>query len=295
MVTMDEAKTELQNAISAIDSYIDVILSDIIKYRLNRVNASKTILNWLRTKFLDNWTLSYSQKTIHRKKVAVAKGSITSAEAIPPELKFNYNAEVGGYTTLQHEEGTIDVPQVDVFVFEPPSYDDFLHSFSKQVFEDVLLARFALGVNISEAPDYENAFGKYYRLRFDGEVVEENSMTLYDGKAIVFAGVTLILHTFYWKVRQVFRRYLTIDDTQQLFQCWIARGKYEVEVHAPTGTTYPSTVDAVWLSFETDYAGDVTWYAAGREFAKGVLSNSMYVKDVLIVIWNGTPEVFELN
>ena len=295
MVTIDEAKTELQNAINSIDSYIDAILSDLIKYRLNRVQASKLILEKLRTKYLNSWSLSYAQKQIHKMKVALSKGSITSAEALPPSLKFNYNSEVGGYSTLTHETGTIDVPQVPVFVFETPSVDDFLHSFSKQVFEDILLARFALDVNIDETPDYENAYGKYYRLRFDGEVVEENSMTLYDGKAIVFSGTTLVLHTFYWKVRQVFRKYLTIDGASKLFQCWIARGTYEVEVFTPTGSSYPSSLDATWISFETDYEGDVTWYGAGREFKKGVLQDSLYVKDVLMVIWNGTPHVFELN
>ena len=295
MVSFDDAKTELQNAINSIDSYIDAILSDLIKYRLNRVQASKLILEKLRTKYLNSWSLSYAQKQIHKMKVALSKGSITSAEALPPSLKFNYNSEVGGYSTLTHETGTIDVPQVPVFVFETPSVDDFLHSFSKQVFEDVLLARFALDANIDETPDYENSYGKYYRLQFDGEVVEENSMTTYSGKAIVFSGVTLVLGTFYWKVRQVFRRRLTVDGATKLFQCWIARGTYEVEVYAPTGSSYPSVIDAMWLSFETDANIDVTWYGAGREFKKGVLSDTFYVKDVLVVIWNGTPEIFELN
>jgi len=295
MVTMDEAKTELQNAISAIDSYIDVILSDIIKYRLNRVNASKTILNWLRTKFLDNWSLSYSQKTIHRKKVAVAKGSITSAEAIPPSLSFKYNGEVGGYMTLQHEEGSIDVPQVDVFKFEPPSYDDFLHSFSKQVFEDVLLVRLPIEADVSEAPDYQNAFGKYYKLPFRSETIAGGTLEAYDGKAIVFAGATLVLHKMTVKVIQTFRRELTIADTMYYFQCAIGRGKYEVEVYAPTGTSYPSVIDAVWLNFSTDYQEDFVWYAVGRELNRGTQQDSLWIKDVLIVIWNGTPEVFELN
>ena len=73
MVSFDDAKTELQNAINSIDSYIDAILSDLIKYRLNRVQASKLILEKLRTKYLDVRTLSYAQKQIHKMKVALAE------------------------------------------------------------------------------------------------------------------------------------------------------------------------------------------------------------------------------
>ena len=295
MVTMDEAKTELQNAIDVIDGYVDAILQDLIKYRLNRVQASKLILEKLRTKYLNSWSLSYAQKQIHKMKVALAKGSITSAEALPPSLKFNYNGEVGGYSTLTHESGTIDVPQIDVFVFEPPVVDDFLHSFSKQVFQDVLLVRFPLAAEVDEPPDYENAFGKYYRLQFSSEDITGGELTAYDGKAIVFSGVTLILHTFKSKVLQTFRRLLNIGGTDYYFQCMISRGKYEVEVYAPTGSSYTSTIDAVWIHFSTDYQEDFVWYSMGREFGRGTQQDSLWIKDILVVIWNGTPQVFELN
>jgi len=270
MVTYDEAKNQIQLTLSTIDGYKNTLISDIIKWRFKRVEASKLILQKFREKFLEPWKLSYEQGVIHKHKVLIKKGELRASTATLPSLKASYNAEVGGYSTLQHEEGTIDVPQVPVFVFEPAPIEGFLLEHSKEVLSCALLVRFKKDTNIAETPDYENAYGKYYRLPYGIEMEGKGEITDFSGKIIPFGGVKIILDTFEFYALNFFKRDLTIEGSKYFFQVKISRGRYKATIIDEAGTGRETTIDCAMIEALTDYDGDVTWIIGGREYSKGV-------------------------
>ena len=270
MVTYDEAKTQIQNTLSAIDGYKSTLISDIIKWRFNRVEASKLIVQKFREKFLTPWSISYEQGIVHKHKVLIKKGDLIASTVQTPSLKASYNAEVGGYSTLQHEEGSINVPQVPVFVFEAAPIEGFLLEHSKEVLSCALLVRFKKDTNIAETPDYENAYAKYFRLPYVTEIEGAGNIADFSGKAIPFGGVKIILDTFEFYALNFFKRDLTINGSSYFFQVKISRGRYKCKIIDETGTERESYIESAIVETLTDYDGDVTFVIGGREYSKGV-------------------------
>jgi len=295
MVALEDAKRQINEALATIDGYAKQIISDIIKWRLKRVEASRLVLQKFREKFLDNWQLTYKQKDIHKRKVVLSKGNIEAKSAILPSIQLAYNADVGKYMTLEHEEGTIGVPHVDVFVYEPIPIDNLFIEYSKQIMRDAILLKFAVDTDIAEEPDYKNDYAKYYRLNFIEEKYFFGWIGDYSGKPLPLAGVEISFDRYWIRYYTLFGRNLTIAGSQYEFKCYIYRGSLDFNMKAPDGTVSKSRTDAIAVEFITNYDADFSWVASGREFDRGETKDTNLVKHVLIMYWNGTMFIHELN
>ena len=126
MTSFDEVKEKIAQVKEKIDGYATALLSDIIKWRLNRVNAAARALSEFKDKVLGRWQLSYEQRDVFNRMAVVRKGDVAPSEVRRPRLVLSYNPDVGGYTELLTEQGRLLVPYVPKFVQVPYLIDKFI-------------------------------------------------------------------------------------------------------------------------------------------------------------------------
>jgi len=290
-----QAKQAIQDAINTINSYIQSLLSDILKWRLNRVNANKAVLSAFRTKVLESWQLNYEQIEMHGKRVGLRKGSLAPARASLPKLSFNYNAEVGGKMSLNIEEGTIDVPSVPVFIYEQVATPKMIRDLTAESSRQVIVVRIPYDVD-TETPDFEDANFKYFSIPFSESVLVDLQETDYDGKTIMVSGQLLTLHTFKYNNIYTFNRDITIGGYNYGFTVQVKHGTWNVDAEYYTGTTKNVDIEALLITCVTSYTEDFNWVIGGRVFGRGQeTALGTYKKDLALIVWMATYHIIELN
>jgi len=153
VTSFDEVKEKIAQVKEKIDGYATALLSDIIKWRLNRVNAAARALSEFKDKVLSRWELSYEQRDVYNKMAVVRKGDVAPLELRRPRVFLSYNPDVGGYTELMTEQGRLLVPYVPKFVQVPYIMDRFIDDVINKEEEANVFVLWRDVSDITESPD----------------------------------------------------------------------------------------------------------------------------------------------
>ena len=285
MVTLDEA-------IQEIDSYIQTIIQDMINFRAKRLDASIKVLNKLK-EVMDTVLYTYRIGQLYDKAIKIERPAFKQFDIVKPSLQLKYT---GSKTRLYTDGAYIDVPSVPIFLFEPVSSGYALMNASTEQIRRSISFKFPITTNIAEEPDMENAYGKYYFPDFSGWSFQYTESTIYAGKKITLMGMIMSIDKILVYQYYVFQRKLTIDGTEYLFAIDVNFGK----VIATTTTVQGQEVENVeypctWFEFLTDYPGDVSAILYGNEYTRGPLQGELYVRDVLMVFFDSSAIMYQLN
>jgi len=285
MVTLDET-------ISEIGSYIQTIIQDMINFRSKRLDASIKVLNKLK-EVMDAVLYTYRLGELYDKAIKIERPAFKQYDVVKPSLQLKYT---GGKTRLYTDSAYIDVPSVPVFVFEPVSSGYAIMNASTEQLRRNISLKFPITTNIAEEPDMENAFGKYYFPDFAGWSFHYTSNTFYAGKKVTLMGMIMSINAILVYQYYVFQRKLTIDGVEYLFAIDVNFGK----VIATTTTVQGQEIENVeypcsWFELLTDYPGDVSVILYGNEYTRGPLQGEMYVRDILMVFFDSSAVMYQLN
>jgi len=285
MVTLDEAITK-------VDSYINELIKDIILFRKKRIEASEKVLSKL-SELMDKTTYLYRLGELYDKVIKVEKTGIGQADITRPRITLSYT---GGKTPLTYNGYAIEVPSVPVFIWEPKKPDLVAHEAGIEAIRRNVVVKFPIEADVEEPSDFENTFGKYYFLEIAGWSHDYIPTTEYAGKKITMMGMIMEINTIAIYQYYLLQRQLTVDGNTYFFNVNPKFGKVIGTTTTVAGAEvsdveYPCTL----FTFFTDYGGDCSAIIFGNEYTRGPPADSGYIRDILLVYFNGTPIMFLLR
>jgi len=155
-----------------------------------------------------------------------------------------------------------------------------------------------VNVNVKEEPFIENALGKYYLLDLYAYSYEYTDIDLYAGKLISVHGIVYELDNIKIQHRVYFRRFLTINGTQYLFNVWLGFGKILGKQYVSPSTTFENIeVPCTFISFLTEYTGESSIIIFGNEYTSKSYETGVsgQTRDILLVFTEGETIAFQLN
>jgi len=281
----------LEESISYIDSLIQQIIQDMFNFRQKRLEASKKVLEQLKT-LMDTTNLIYRLGELYDRVVKVEHPLSGLSDISRPRLKIQYT---GDKMPIWVDYEAILLPEVPPFEYEYKEEGKAELKMSIETLRDNVLIRFPISANVSETPDIEDETGKYYYFNFSTITEAEDVWTIYAGKRIAISGLALeVSEIRTWKSYN-FIRLLTIGGTQYNFQFSLRVGKiigyyYIASPNYIDNCEFPCTM----FSFFTNYPDEVSYLIFGQDFPKGKLSNDLYSLDVLGVLMNGRYVLYNL-
>jgi len=295
MVTFEEAKQKISDVINKIDGYIQALLNDIVTWRLNRINGAVKALSEFRTKVLDNWALNYEQKTVFDKMATIRKGELAPATLTKPSLSFSYNADIGGWTELVTEEGTMKVPYVPKFVQVPYILDTLTDEVIKKFtnMNIYLIVKDLTGIvespditrNIEPSPLY------YYKIpiysRSYVSTLHDFGVTykiVHEDKVISFSQMYLSLYEEY-------KRTLAIAGESREMLVQVYRGQLSCTVDGQTDVKLEGALIAI--SFPTSRESAVEIF--NKQIGLKTDDNIMYYRKLVIVRMRNLWYLYEVD
>ncbi len=276
----------IQEAIDYIDSLIETIVSDMIFFRSKRLEASQKFLDKLK-ELMGLTTYTYRLGDLLDKAVKVETDRLKHFDLTKPSLKIRYK---GQYTRLWLNGNYIDVPEVPIFVFETKNTDRAIHEMGISMIERNLWIKFPVDANVSEEPNVENAYGKYYKLVYVGPAFEYKAVETYVGKKLAILGFAFQIDSILSYHSYKFERILTIDGEMHPFDLYIYFGKIVGQRYIDPKVTitdieYPCT----FIEMFTTYGGTHSYIFFGNEVTAGEKKDNYYERDVLIIYAVGRP------
>jgi len=282
----------IDETISKIDTYIQNIINDMINFRTKRVEASSKILDKLKT-LMDQVSYIYRLGELFDKAVKVETESLRQYDLSRPRLKISYK---GAKTDLFYNGNYISVPTVPVFVFETKKAEDLSLEMTAEALRRNIMLKFPIDANISEPPDMENAYGKYYLLDYMGFTYYYAEVTRFAGKKVTMMGMIMSIDKILYYLTYVFGRDLTIDGSTYSFRVSIHVGKIIATTTTVQGTEVPGVeYPCTYFELLDKYGGDFSYIVFGNEYTPGPEYVGWYTRNVLLVYFNGTPVMFILD
>lgn len=282
----------IQDAINYIDSLIETIISDMILFRKKRLEASQKVLDKLK-ELMSLTTYTYRLGDLLDKAVKVETDRLKHFDLTKPSLKIRYT---GSKTRLWLNGNYVDVPEVPIFVFETKNPDRAIHEMGISMVERNIWIKFPVDTNISEEPNMENAYGKYYKLTYIGPAFEYLTIDYLAGKKLAIFGFAFELDVIYSYHSYKFERILTIDGEMHPFDMYVYYGKLIGKRYIDPKTTienleYPCTL----IEMFTTYSGTHSYIFFGNEVTRGPKKDSYYKRTVLFIYAVDKPIFFVLE
>ena len=284
MVSVNEAKQK-------IDYYIKRIVEDIILFRKKRVDASAKILGKLE-ELMNKTSYLYRLGELYDKVIKVEKTDVTQADISRPKIQLRY---VGAKTTLTYNGYAIDVPSIPVFIYEAKKPDVVAHEAGIELLQKNTLIKLPVTVNVAEEPNIENAYGKYFNTELAGWSHDYVTVTIYAGRKLTAMGMIMSIQEIDVFQTYILQRSLTINGTSYAFAVSCKFGKVIATTTTVAGAEvsdveYPCT----FFTFSTEYSEDCSAIILGNEVTRGPLRGDVYVRDALLIYFDGTTAFFVL-
>lgn len=282
----------IDDTIQKIDNYIKTIIQDMINFRSKRLEASQKVLDKLKA-LMEATTYLYRLGDMYDKAIKIETDTLKQYDITRPRLKLRY---IGTKTTLFYNGYYVDVPSVPIFKYEPYKPEKLSVEMGTEAIRRNLAIKLPLDTNVAEPPDLENAYGKYYFLDYIGWSHDYLTWTIFTGKKITLMGMIMEINVIDTYMYYIFQRKLTIDGTQYLFWINVNFGKVVAKTTTVTGTEvtdveYPCTL----FELATEYSGNCSFIVFGNEYTRGVQSDSVYVRDVLMVYFDDSAIMYLLR
>jgi len=256
MVTVEEA-------IAQIDSYINAIIQDMIKFRTKRLEASSKVLDKIKA-LMEAISYSYRIGELYDKAIKIETETLKQRDISAPRIKLSYT---GPKTTLLYNNYYVEVPEVPVFVWETRKPEQLAYEANVEYLRQNIAVKLPVNVNVKEEPFIEN-----------GIVYELDNIK--------------IQHRVY------FRRFLTINGTQYLFNVWLGFGKVVGKQYVSPSTTFENIeVPCTFISFLTEYTGESSIIIFGNEYTSKSFETGVsgQTRDILLIFTEGETIAFQLN
>jgi len=285
MVTLDET-------ISKIDNYIKTIIEDMINFRTKRLEASQKVLDKIKA-LMEAATYLYRLGDLYDKAVKVETDALKQHDIVRPTIKVNYK---GAKMTLWYDSNYVDVPSVPVFVWELKKPEEAMMNIGIDHIRRNLAIKLPTDANVVQEPDMENTFGKYYFLEYQGWSHDYLQWTLFAGKKITLMGMIMEIQTIATYLNYVYNRRLTIDGVDYLFYVNVNFGKLIAKTTTVAGAEI-SDVEYPCTLFEcgTEYDGTSSFIVFGNEYTRGGLRGAVYMRDVLMVYYDDSAVMYQLD
>jgi len=295
MVTFDEAKAKIDEVINKINNYIETLIYDLINYRAIRTYGASKALAQYRTKILDNWALNYEQKTIYDKMATVRKGELAPATLTKPQLSFSYNGDVGGWTELTTEEGTMQVPYVPKFVTVPYILDTLTDEVIKKFTNMNIYLIVKDLTDIAESPDItrniEPTTLYYYKIPIASRAYTSYLHDFSTTYKIVHEDKVISFSQMYLSLYEEYKRTLTIAGESREMQVQVYRGQLSCTVDSQTDVKLEGALIAV--SFPTSRESAVEIF--NKQIGLKTDDNIMYYRKLVIVRMRNLWYLYEVD
>jgi len=286
---MSEAINE---TLQYIDSVIEAIISDMIMVRAKLLEASQKILDKIKS-LMEATTYTYRLGDLLDKAVKIETDMIKQSDISKPRISIKYT---GAKTTLFYNGYEIQVPEIPVFVYEPTNVDKGIHEMGIEMIKKNVVLKFPLEANISESPDFENAYGKYYFLEYEGVPFDYCPLLLLQGIKVSVLGFAFELDHLESTSVYRFARELTINGTKHRFELYVYFGKLIGHRYIDPSTTieniaYPCTL----FDMLTPYGGRFYWIIFGNEVIGNVKIDTYYERTCAFIYAVDTPLFYVLR
>ena len=279
----------INEAIAYIDTLIETIIQEMILFRTKRLEASQKVLDKIKA-LMDATVYTYRLGDLLDKSVKVETDRLKHYDLTKPSLKIRYT---GPKTRLWLNGNYLDVPEVPVFVFEPTNTDLAAHEMGVSMLERNILLKFPVDTDIAEEPNIENAFGKYYYLKYSGPYYGPKTLDWLTGKKLAIFGFVFELDTVEAVHTYVFTKSLTINGVEELFAATAYFGKLTGKRYVDPSTTienleYPVTV----FELTSTYAGDHSFIVFSNEFSRGIETPEGYYRRTVALVYATDKPIF---
>ena len=282
----------IDEAIAYIDTLIETIIQEMILFRTKRLEASQKVLDKIKA-LMDATVYTYRLGDLLDKSVKVETDRLKHFDLTKPSLKIRYT---GPKTRLWLNGNYIDVPEVPVFVFEPTNTDKAIHEMGVSMIERNIMIKFPLDANVAEPPDFENAYGKYYKLAYTGVPFEYLTINYLAGKKLAIFGFAFEVDTIEAYHSYRFERILTLGSEQHSFTVYAYYGKLIGKRFIDPSTTINNLEYPVALiELLSTYGGSHSYVVFGNEVTRGNLVDSYYKRTVAIIYAVDKPLFFVLE
>jgi len=282
----------IDDTIQKIDNYIKTIIQDIITFRTKRLEASQKVLDKLKA-LMEATTYLYRLGDLYDKAIKIETETLKQYDITRPKLKLRYT---GPKTSLLYNNYYIDVPSVPIFKYESYKPEKLSVEMGTEAIKRSIAIKLPLDTNVKEPPDLENAYGKYYFLDYVGWSHDYLAWTIFAGKKITLMGMIMEIDTIATYLYYVYQRKLTIDGTQYLFWINVNFGKVIGKTTTLAGAEvtdveYPCTL----FELGSEYPGNHSYIVFGNEYTRGEASKKGYVRDVLMVFFDDSAIMYQLD
>jgi len=287
MVTVEEA-------IAQIDSYINAIIEDMIKFRTKRLEASSKVLDKIKA-LMEAISYSYRIGELYNKAIKIETETLKQRDVSSPRIKLSYK---GPKTTLLYNNYYVEVPEVPVFVWETRRPEQLAYEANFEVLRQNMALKFPVETNIAEDPFIENALGKYYLLDLSGYSYAYGSFEYAPIGRLSIHGIVFYPKAFEYQHMIEFRRTLTIDGNQYPFIVKLYFGTLLGDQYIDPSTTFEDVrVPATHIAFVANYTGECSLILFGNEYTSAAYKTGTpgAVKDILLIFTEGETIAYELD
>jgi len=282
----------IDDTIAKIDNYIQTIIQDMINFRTKRLEASSKVLDKLKA-LMEASTYLYRLGDIYDKAIKIETPSMIQYDLKKPRIELKYK---GSYTPLVYNSNVIRVPSVPVFKYEPYKPERLSAEMGIEAIRRSLAIKFPLDTNVGEPPDLENAYGKYYFFDYVGFWHLYETWIDFTGKKITMMGMIMEINTILTYLYYTYHRHLPINGVYYDFWVDVYFGKVIGSTTTVTGAEvtdveYPCT----FFEVRSNYNGDYSFIVFGNEYTKGNKVDSWFKRHLLMVYFDGTAVVFQLD
>ena len=283
--------SSIDDVITYIETQIGEVLGKMINARTKHLAAIEKMLDKMNTVMKEK-TYLYRQGRTYDRIVKVERSDVTQYDIEKPTLKLNY---VGGKMSLKYDTETIDVPEVPIFEFTPVETPQLAYEAGVGNLENYLYVMIPAGVDVEEAPDAENAFGKYYKLSMNVRVDTPAELTFSPAKPIGFPFPVFHMSSFKYDEGWGYIRTLTIDGSSYDFQIMSYPGRALGTIKDVDGASVDIGFAGVYFVLSTNYGGNCYFLIGGNSYARGEKINDLYEVRLIYIELRGTPvwEVIE--
>jgi len=282
----------IDDTIQKIDNYIKTIIQDIINFRTKRLEASQKVLDKIKT-LMEATTYLYRLGDLYDKVIKIETETLKQYDITKPRLKLQY---IGSKTSLFYNNYYINVPSVPIFKYEPYKPEKLSTEMGIEAVRRSIAIKFPLDTNVGVEPDLENAYGKYYHLDYVGFWHMYEEWIDFSGKKVTMMGMIMEINTILTYLYYTYHRHLPINGVYYDFWIDVYFGKVIGKTTTVTGSEvtdveYPCT----FFEVRSNYNGDHSFIVFGNEYTKGNQVDSWFKRHILMVYFDETAIMFQLD
>ena len=275
----------IEDTINYINTQIANLIGKVINARGKHIDAINKVLEKIQA-IQNGASLIYRQGTTIDRMAKVESGTHLQYDVTKPKLQLNYT---GGKMPLSYDSGTIEVPSIPIFVYEMPKIPNTIHEVTLEMLRKAILIFFPADTNVTEEPDIENSFGKYYVPSLLAHIPLSGEITTISGKTIAFLEAYLTIDKHTHEEYYLFQKILHIDGVEYSWTVNIMFGKLQYDINYYAGGAISDQVaDAILISIATNYGGNVFYRVFNKSFNKGELIGDIYYRFIVIMDFGGS-------